>query len=515
MGECFPSTPWQPPLNLINMAQTSIHFQPVKGGSEEHNQRTKKLDYVHHELSSQNDYWQSCSQESRLAFVADNAKAKTGRKMQAKATPIREAVVVIKDTTTMSDLKDLSKRLHDRFGIEVFQIAIHKDEGYKKSKDGIKLNLHAHLVADWTDHETGKSLKLNRQDMAEMQTICAEVLNMERGKSSEKQHLSALQFKIKAEEERAEEIRSNASKVQSYGFQLMADNKALESQNSGLKEERDNLQSEAESLVNVVQSARSDLHGLEARRNALDAEILLKAQEKKQAEKEAEEARAKAKQAEAAAISGLVVGGTKKLGNLLGIGKEAKQLKELPQQLTAAKEDGRIEGRKEAIAEVLEEAKLNFGVKEVTPSMVGRAWRARFNEAEQLKNTINEKDKDNARKLTSLNKSNSILKELVYSIWDGAREAVNVLCRYLAYPHLSVSFGRDEVKTIDNALKNAQGTEERKAYGRDLVNLAHAEYPGYADDAHQLSQLRWKMDEVAENGNRWQQNLGQSRGWHL
>lgn len=37
------------------MAQTSIHFQAVKGGSEEHNKRTKKLDYVHHELSSQND----------------------------------------------------------------------------------------------------------------------------------------------------------------------------------------------------------------------------------------------------------------------------------------------------------------------------------------------------------------------------------------------------------------------------------------------------------------------------
>ena len=186
------------------MAQTSIHFQAVKGGSEEHNKRTKKLDYVHHELSSQNDYWQSDTQEARLAFVTQNAKAKTGRKMQAKATPIREAVVVIEDTTTMDDLKKLAKRFNDRFGIDVFQIAIHKDEGYRKGKDGLKLNLHAHMVADWTDHATGKSLKLNRNDMAEMQTICAEVLGMERGKSSEKQHLSAIQFKIAAEEQRAE-----------------------------------------------------------------------------------------------------------------------------------------------------------------------------------------------------------------------------------------------------------------------------------------------------------------------
>lgn len=186
------------------MAQTSIHFQAVKGGSEEHNKRTKKLDYVHHERSSMNEYWESDTQEARLAFVTQNAKAKTGRKMQAKATPIREAVVVISQETTMDDLKNLSKRLNDRFGIDVFQIAIHKDEGYKKSKDDIKLNLHAHLVADWTDHQSGKSLKLNRSDMSEMQSICAEVLGMERGKSSEKQHLSAIQYKIAAEEQRAE-----------------------------------------------------------------------------------------------------------------------------------------------------------------------------------------------------------------------------------------------------------------------------------------------------------------------
>lgn len=90
VGDSIPSPPLTAPKNVINMAQTSIHFQGVQGGSEEHNNRLKKLDYVHHELSSQNAYWQSDSQESRLAFVTQNAKAKTGRKMQAKATPIRK-----------------------------------------------------------------------------------------------------------------------------------------------------------------------------------------------------------------------------------------------------------------------------------------------------------------------------------------------------------------------------------------------------------------------------------------
>lgn len=160
-----------------------------------------------------NEYWQKDSQAARLADIAETVKAKTGRKMQAKATPIREAVVVIEDTTTMDDLQNLAQRLQQRFGIEVFQIAIHKDEGYKNSKQQLKLNLHAHLVADWTDHRSGKSLKLGRNDMAEMQTICAEVLGMERGKSSEKQHLSAIQYKIKAEEERAERAEEENRKA--------------------------------------------------------------------------------------------------------------------------------------------------------------------------------------------------------------------------------------------------------------------------------------------------------------
>ena len=115
--------------------------------------------------------------------------------MQAKATPIREAVVVIKSETTMEDLKRLSDAYRHRFGIDTFQIAIYKDEGYPQVEEW-KTNLHAHLAFDWTNQETGKSLKLNRQDMVEMQTITAEVLQMQmdRGVSSDKQHLTAQQY---------------------------------------------------------------------------------------------------------------------------------------------------------------------------------------------------------------------------------------------------------------------------------------------------------------------------------
>ena len=209
-GGCTPLTPAATPGHplpgkmKIMKQQTSIHVQPVKGGSEQHNKREKELDYIRPELSHLNEYWEKDTQTDRLENIKSRYLKSTGQKMQSKATPIREAVVVIKSETTMEDLKRLSDTYRQRFGIDTFQIAIHKDEGYPKGE--WKPNLHAHLVFDWTDQETGKSLKLKRQDMVEMQTITAEVLQMDRGVSSDKQHLTAQQYKSFAEEAKLKQL---------------------------------------------------------------------------------------------------------------------------------------------------------------------------------------------------------------------------------------------------------------------------------------------------------------------
>jgi hypothetical protein len=539
------------------MAQTSIHFQAVKGGSEEHNKRTKKLDYVHHELSSQNDYWQSDTQEARLAFVTQNAKAKTGRKMQAKATPIREAVVVIEDTTTMDDLKKLAKRFNDRFGIDVFQIAIHKDEGYKKSKDGIKLNLHAHLVADWTDHESGKSLKLNRNDMAEMQTICAEVLGMERGKSSEKQHLSAIQYKIAAEEQRAEAIKSktrglgiiqknlsndisdllvevktkskecdrlalsakNMGKILEYnteeakkkalinerlseeGKSLREEKERLRNDILGLTTQKEEIGSEAESLADVVQAARSDLFHLNAQKIAVSGEILNLNQERDKAQREAEEAKAQKRTAEAEAAKGLAVGAAKKLGNVLGFGSEAKQLKELPQKL----EEARTEGEKAAVTKILDVARLNFGDKEVTPEMIGKAWRSKWDEAKNARAETERQVKNATAHASGLEK---------------------ILDAFLAIPiiracvHAIVSFvrqGRRSFSTEDTAiLKTALGGDPDNAAA--LRKIAYYHGGAYAQPhlSSYWDRAEMCMQKIARGENQEQdQNISQGRRWHL
>ncbi|KAB5098195.1 hypothetical protein GAC67_26455 [Bacteroides thetaiotaomicron] len=83
----------------------------------------------------------------------------------------------------MQELQQFATVCKERFGIEAFQIHIHKDEGYMNAKQWTP-NLHAHVVFDWTQ-PNGKSVRLSRDDMAELQTIASETLGMERGVSSD------------------------------------------------------------------------------------------------------------------------------------------------------------------------------------------------------------------------------------------------------------------------------------------------------------------------------------------
>ena len=183
------------------MGKSSIHIVPVKAGSEKHNQREKELSYVRSDLSHLNSSFVLKSIAEAKQFAEKNGKEKTGRAMQAKATPIREGVLLIGQHHTADDLKKLAVRIEEQFGIKTIQGYCHKDEGhYDKISGEWKPNFHAHMVFDWTDHATGKSIKMSRDDMAELQTVVAQELNLERGVSSSKEHLNAIQYKSQQEE---------------------------------------------------------------------------------------------------------------------------------------------------------------------------------------------------------------------------------------------------------------------------------------------------------------------------
>lgn len=182
--------------------KTSINFKAVKSDSETHNFRKKTFDYIRKDLTPKNEYWLEQKIADRIQKIEAYCKEKSGRKLQKNAMPVREAVVVIKENTTMLELQNLAKRLEDELKIRVFQIAIHKDEGHtdKDTKEW-KPNYHAHLVADWQDLDTGKTLKHQSFHYSKMQDLTAECLNMERGICGSKGRLEAIEYKIQQKEE--------------------------------------------------------------------------------------------------------------------------------------------------------------------------------------------------------------------------------------------------------------------------------------------------------------------------
>jgi hypothetical protein len=420
--------------------QTSIHVQPVKGGSEQHNKREKELDYIRPELSHLNEYWEKDTQTARLENIKSRYLKSTGQKMQAKATPIREAVVVIKSETTMEDLKKLSNTYRQRFGIDTFQIAIHKDEGYPKGE--WKPNLHAHLVFDWTNQETGKSLKLNRQDMVEMQTITAEVLQMDRGVSSDKQHLTAQQYKSFAEEAKLKQLEEE------------------------------------------------------------------KARKEKQMKDELERFKVAKARKEAAIETAKTL--SESVKGIFGQSSKDKEIKALRKQINDLQQL-QINSKAQSIqtiGQIQQEAQKAVNAKE-------REYSAALADARRQRDEAYKQTKISSQTIKTQKKRGDMLQDIVFSLWEAAVDAVNVLCRYLSLPHLNVDFSREDIAKIEKAMRGASSIEEREERGRYLVKLAHAQYPGYDDNATQLSTLQWKVEQVARGENWQQQHQSRGRGWHL
>lgn len=248
------------------MAKTSIHFDPVKSGSEIHNWRMKELDYVIKDLTQNDEHWVNPRYEGKTLAdirneIAERYHAHVGQKMQAKAVPIREAVIVIKPDTTMADLQLLAKQFENEFGIKCIQIHIHRDEGFNKTNpDPSKLNLHAHFVADWT-HDNGTSLRLNPQDTSRMQTIGAECLKMERGSSSNVKHLNAIQYKEKKALENISSLRSLVRKSFLSKSAKTALYEKIDQLVENLKADPLNiqLQQQVEQLTNKVTQLQADI----------------------------------------------------------------------------------------------------------------------------------------------------------------------------------------------------------------------------------------------------------------
>ena len=170
------------------------------------------------------------------------------KKMPKNSEPIREGVAVITDATSMEQMKSLADQIEQRWGIKTKAIYAHLDEGhehlvtdkdhqqgkYTACPEGSTIflwNYHAHYIFDWTDHETGQCINLNRHDMSELQDMLANALNMERGKKSDKKWRDAHTFKAEQEAIRAKEVAEYTERKKAESRQIQ---KAIEAGNDKL-----------------------------------------------------------------------------------------------------------------------------------------------------------------------------------------------------------------------------------------------------------------------------------------
>ena len=289
--------------------KTSINFKVAKSDSEIHNFRKKSFDYIRKDLTHKNEYWMEQKIADRVQKIESYCKEKSGRKLQKNAMPVREAVVVIKENTTMQDLHNLSKRLEEELKIRIFQIAIHKDEGhYDKDTKEWKPNYHAHLVADWQDLQTGKTLKHQSFHYSKMQDLAAECLEMERGISGSLARLEAVEFKIKKREEdlkileeRYNEIKTELESKKSedlivkesdfFGFQKIKTDKTIENYKKAIKtksiqllKNKTELESKEKQIVELItkiESLKKEVFFFKSKNSALLTNETVFAVEKK------------------------------------------------------------------------------------------------------------------------------------------------------------------------------------------------------------------------------------------
>ena len=489
------------------MAQkTSINIKPCNiGSSSPHNRRSaeylanirKEKLYIRTDLMAKNEAWVApelgdTSLADRYKQIAAMVKEKTGRAMQTKdwervnkktgkvtmvrgSTPLKEGVAVIKEDTTMQQLQNFCEVCKQRWGITALQIFIHRDEGHYINPGDTatwKPNLHAHIVWDWMNHDTGKSCKLDEKAMSEMQTLLAECLEMERGTSKKltgKEHLERNDYILAKQKQEAEQVKAEREAA------LAAKKKA-----------------EAERLTIEGENKEKEQYGL-----SLDNEIADKEKQLKDERK--------------AKMDSIL----DSVGSIVGVGKSA----------AVEKENAKLKAENERIRKAFPNAVKNK-VEELTKALVlnrsltmerGKAVRQlqeqKDGERQRISQAVLEategKDKTIRLLQGALKNSKRILNliaDMLYHASEAFKRAVMAIIHFGTEQHKSV-FAPSEAADIKSVMQEyGETTEQQKAVGAWLCDYAEHRQP-FDEIKHR--QTRNEVIDVANGVYDWKIERGQ------
>lgn len=176
---------------------SSINIQDMKLEAYEHNHRTYTPSYAI-DTSDKNEYlnlvndklfieknnklgkYEKIDFQKIQSIFEDRHKETTKRTAQKSIKWFKEAVVNTNSTTTMEQLKMLSKVLQNEFNVMPLDIAHHKDEGYIDDLGNKNINYHCHIIFVNAD-KNGITKKWDKAELRKLQTRVAEILEMPRG----------------------------------------------------------------------------------------------------------------------------------------------------------------------------------------------------------------------------------------------------------------------------------------------------------------------------------------------
>lgn len=268
-----------------------------EGSSETHNLREKQLSYVVPEMSHLNESVIHEHIPEALARIEATYTEVTGQRMQPTATPLKEAVLVIREDTTMEQVEKFGELCRQELGITPIQFHIHRDEGhYDSATKEWKPNLHAHIVFDCTCREHrlverpakfskemkskngkppiklidnyGKIVRLSKADMSRMQDLASIATGMERGVASDKVHLDAQRYKAQVIAEEVKVLEQTRDELGHTVRSLEGDIAAKEKEMKRI----DVLSSVKKTITSVFDKAADDI-GVSDRVKVLEQQV--------------------------------------------------------------------------------------------------------------------------------------------------------------------------------------------------------------------------------------------------
>lgn len=498
------------------MAQkTSINIKPCNiGSSEAHNRRTAEYlanirsekFYIRTDLMAGNETWVSPdfgedTLTDRYNQIAAMVKEKTGRAMQTKdrervnkktgkvtivrgSTPLKEGVVVIKDDTTMEQLRHFCEVCKQRWGITALQIFIHRDEGHYGTPGDTatwKPNLHAHIVWDWMTHDTGKSCKLDEKAMSEMQTVLAECLDMERGTSKEvtgKEHLERTDFIIAKQKQEAELAKAARQTAIAAKEEAEAELLFVEGENKAKEQYRHSLDSEiAEKEKQLKDERKAKVDSILDSVGSLVGVGKSAAVEKENAKLKAENERMKKAFAEAV----------------------KDKAEERTRALTAEKQKAEAERDRALVQSRSLAIERDKAVRQLQEQKDSE--RQRISQA--VSQATAEKDKT-IQLLQSTLKTNreilDIIADMLYAASEVFKRAIDAIIHYGTEKYKSI-FGNDEAADIKSVMQDyGKSMKQQQAIGSWLCDYAESRHP-FDEIKHQ--QTRKEIADVANGAYDW------------